>query len=213
MKQFSYLLTLSLAGLLLLSGCTKDPIKNLSQDDSRIYITNHDSTANFNDYHTFSVTDSVAVIDNNHLSGKSLDDADAAFIAAVKSAMQERGYTMVAKDQNPDLGINVSRIYNTYSGVVSYPDYWGSYYGYWDPYYWGYPGYSYYFPSYYGVYQVTEGALSIDMLDLKNASSNDNKIEGIWNGLIRGTGVFNPNKAADQVKTLFDQSMYIKTAQ
>jgi hypothetical protein len=48
------------------------------------------------------------------------------------------------------------------------------------------------------------------MFDLKNAGTNNN-IEGIWNGLIRGSGIFNQQNAASGVKILFDQSGYLQT--
>lgn len=213
MKYSSTYISLALLGAVLMTGCAKDPLKNMSEADSRIYITHADSSIQFNSYKTFSIADSVAVIDNGHLVDRSLNEVDTAFINAVRNEMQSRGYVEVDKNNNPDIGVNISRIYNSYSGIVSYPDYWGGYYGYWDPYYWGYPGYSYYFPTYYGVYQVTEGAMSIDLLDLKNASNNGNKIVGIWNGLIRGSGIFKSENAASQVKALFDQSPYIKVTQ
>lgn len=203
-------LTISAAAAVLAwTGCTKEPLNNMSEEESRIYITNYDTTANFSSYTTFSVADSVAVISNNKLEGKSLNAVDAAFIEAVKQQLKDRGYTLVAKDANPQLGINVSRIYNTYSGIVSYPDYWGGYGGYWDPWYWGYPGYGYYWPGFYGVYQIEEGALTVDALDLKNVGP-DKKIKGIWNGLIRGSGIFRPGNEASQTKALFDQSAYFK---
>ena len=211
MKKIS--LTICTAAFLLaLGACSKEPLNNLTQEESRIYITNHDSTINFGNYTTFSIADSVAVIEDNHLKTVSLTSADAAFISAVKTMMQQRGYTLVPRNQNPDIGINVNRIYNTYTGLFSYNDYLNDYYGYWDPYYWGYPGYGYSFPTYYGVYQVQEGALSIDMLDLKDANTT-NEINGIWNGLIRGSGIFNSSTAADQVKALFDQSPYLQSNQ
>lgn len=201
------------AFMLALGSCTKEPLNELSQEESRIYITNHDSTADFSTYQTFSISDSVAVISNNRLEEKVRTNVDAAYIEAVKAEMQQRGYVLVNKDQNPDLGINVNRVYNSYTGVFSYGNYWDNYYGYWDPYYWGYPGYGYYTPVYYGTYQVEEGAMAIDMLDLKNAASNGNQLEGIWSGLIRGTGVFNEATASSQVKQLFDQSAYISAGQ
>lgn len=207
------LLTISaVASLGLLGSCTKEPLNNLTEGESRIYITNYDSTASFASYKTFSIVDSVSVISNNRLEGKAVSDYDVAIIAALKSRLQQQGYTLVNKSQQPDLGINVSRIYNTSTGVVSYPDYWGSYYGYWDPFYWGYPGFGYGFPSYYGTYSVTEGALSVDALDLKDAGA-DKKIEGVWMGLVRGSGVFRASNAQGQVNTLFDQSGYFKTNQ
>lgn len=199
-------------GIVSLASCTKEPLKNLTAEESRIYITDLDSSVDFSTFKTFSVVDTVSVIDNGQLTAKQLTAWDAAILNAVSSELEARGYTKVARDQNPDLGVNVSRIYNTYNGVMSYPDYWGGYGGYYDPYYWGYPGSSYYFPQRYSVYQITEGAASIDLLDLKEAGSTK-QIRGVWNGLIRGTGVFNSNNAASQVKALFDQSTYLKANQ
>ncbi len=192
----------------MLTSCSKDPLAHLTDEESRIYITDHDSSANFSAYKTFSISDSVAVINNNR-SAKELNATDQAFITAVQNQLQAAGYTMVSKTASPDLGINVSRIYNTSTGIISYGDYYDSYGGYYDPYYWGYGGYSYYSPYGYATYSITEGALAIDMLDLKNAAS-DNRINVIWTGLIRGAGIFNSATAASQVSALFNQSPYLK---
>jgi hypothetical protein len=192
-------------------GCTKDPLNNLTKDESRIYITDHDSSVKFTNYKTYSISDSVAVIENGQ-SSHQLNDVDQAYLDAVKKYMNQAGYQMVSKNENPDLGVNVNHIINTSTGVISYGDYWGDYGGYWDPYYWGYPGYGYYIPYAYSIYSIKEGAISIDMLDLKNASENeDKKIDVIWTGLIRGSGIFNTNVADSQVQALFDQSSYLKT--
>ncbi|MGN6418930.1 MAG: DUF4136 domain-containing protein [Pseudobacter sp.] len=209
MKNVFLTIGIAASSMLVLAGCTKDPLNQLTEEESRIYITNRDDSANFSSYTTFSVADSVAVISNGKLEQKSASNVDKAFINAVITQLTAKGYTMVAKDAKPDLGINISRIYNTYSGVVSYPDYWGGYYGVWDPFYWGYPGYGYGWGGYYGVYSIKEGALSIDALDLKNAAK-DQKIKGIWNGLIRGSGIFNAGTADSQIKALFDQSTYFR---
>ena len=190
-------------------SCQKDPLKNLTPEESRIYVTNHDSSVNFSTYKTYNLADSVAVIDNGYAT-KEKTATDQAYIAAVDKYMQERGYTKVTKDQNPDLALTVNRIYQTSSGVVTYGDYYDYYGGYWDPYYWGDAGYGYYVPYAYSIYEITEGAISIDMLDLKNASGN-NKISLIWNGLVRGEGIFNDSNADAQVSALFQQSSYIKT--
>ncbi|HRP54940.1 DUF4136 domain-containing protein [Agriterribacter sp.] len=197
----------------LLGSCTKDPLKNMTNEESRIYITNYDSTVNFEAFKTYSISDSVAVVSNGSLREKTLTETDAAFLQAIKDNMQQRGYELVGKDDHPDLGINISSVFNGQTGVISYPSYWGYYNRYWDPYYWGYGGYDYYFPyTSYAIYQIREGALSIDMVDLKDANSNK-KIEGVWNGLIRGEAIFNASTAASQVKALFDQSPYIKNNQ
>lgn len=201
----------------LITGCQKDPLKNLTASESRIYITNRDSTADFSSFKTFSIADSVGVIEDNRGIGKSLDEFDAGIIAAVRTAMQSRGFTEVERTDSPDLGITVSRIYNNYTGLISYPNYWDSYSGFYDPYYWGYGGYSYYDPIYYGpnyysTYQVTQGALSVDILNLKDAANN-NTIYPVWSALARGSQVFNPGTIDVQVNAFFEQSPYLVTNQ
>ena len=199
---------LFLAVTITLGSCSKDPLGNLSAEDSRIYITDYDTTANFSRFASFSISDSVAVIDNGQVTKQSTE-TDQAFIAAVKSAMQARGYSLVSKNASPDLGINVNRIYNTSTGIISYGDFYDYYGNYWDPYYWGYGGYGYYDPYAYATYTISEGALSIDLLNLKDAPAS-NKISLVWTGLIRGSGIFNTATAANQVQTLFNQSPYLK---
>ena len=195
--------------IILIAGCRKEPVNNLSTEESRIYITNHDSTINFSNYQTFSIADSVAVIDGNQVSGQ-FNATDQAFVTAVKNKMQQLGYTLLDKKDHPDLGISVSRIINTSTGVINYNDYWNDYGGYYDPFYWGYSGYGYGVPSWgFATYQVKEGLLSIDMVDLKNASTNNNQIKVLWNGMIRGSGIFDTATAASQVSALFDQSSYL----
>ncbi len=190
-------------------GCQKDPLKDMTNEESRIYITDHDSTIQFNSFHTFSISDSAALIENGRVS-KQLNAADAAYIQAVKDQMQARGYVLVSKNDNPDLGLTVNRIISTSTGVISLGSYWDYYDSYWDPYYWGYPGYGYYLPYSYAVYQIREGAVSVDMVDLKDATKNQ-QLDVIWTGLIRGSDIYNASVAPSQVKALFDQSTYIQT--
>lgn len=199
-----------LAGLSVIgTSCTKDPLNNISAEESRIYITDHDSSVNFINYKTYSVSDSVAVIENGK-STQQLNDAGQAYLNAVKKYMDQAGYVMVSKNDDPDMGVNVNHIINTSTGVISYGDYWNNYGGYWDPYYWGYPGYGYYIPYAYSIYKIKEGAVSIDILNLKGASES-HEINVVWTGLIRGSGIFNAGIADSQVKALFDQSSYLKT--
>ncbi|MBW7840116.1 MAG: DUF4136 domain-containing protein [Chitinophagaceae bacterium] len=208
MKTKMSLLAIAIA-MLLITGCGKDPVANLTDEESRIYITDHDSSANFSDFHTFYVSDSVAVLENGK-SKMQLTEAGQAYIDAVKQAMIRNGYTAVNKDQHPDIGITVNRIISTTTGVISGPSYWDMYGSYWDPYFWGYPGYGYYLPYNYAVYSIREGAVSLDMIDLKNAPESG-ELKVIWTGLIRGSNIYNPVVADSQVKALFDQSPYIKS--
>lgn len=207
MKTFRALLMLTIF-IAVAAGCRKDPLDHMNAEESRIYITDHDSTLQFSNYSTFSISDSAALIQNGD-AARQLNDADAAYIAAVKDQMQSHGFTLVSKDDNPDLGLTVNRIVSTRTGVISYGSYWDSYSYYWDPYYWGYPGYGYYLPYNYAVYNIKEGAVSVDMVDLKNADK-DKKLSVVWTGLIRGSGIYDADVAASQVKALFEQSPYLK---
>src|SRR6266498_4923919 len=212
MKRLQLLLTGLLGISAIITSCTKDPLDHLNPAESRIYVTSFDSSANFSSYKTYSIADSVGVIDNGHAT-KEITASDQAYIDAVNKYMQQRGYVQVNKNASPDIGINVNRIYHTSTGLVDYTDYWDYYGGYWDPGYWGYSGYDYFVPYAYGVYQVTEGLMSIDMFDLKNATAHGNKIDLIWNGLVRGEGVFNAENADSSVQALFNQSQYLKANQ
>lgn len=194
---------------LVYTGCKKEPLNNLTAEESRIYITDHDSSVNFGSFKTFAISDSINVIKNGQ-SEKMVTAEGTAFISAAKKYLKQNGYVEVANDQSPHLGVNVNRIINTATGYISNNDYWDYYGNYYDPYYWGYPGYGYYSPYSYSVYQIKEGAVSIDLLDLKNASTK-NKIEVIWTGLIRGSGIYTTDVAASQVMALFNQSPYLKT--
>jgi hypothetical protein len=208
MKKYARPIAAFMMLAVVLIGCSKDPLRDMTEEESRIYITNRDSTVDFTSYKTFSISDSVAVTSNNQLAGRERTQFDQQIVDAVTAQMTSKGYTLVQRDANPDLGINVSRLYNSSTGIVSYPNYWGGYYDYYDPFYWGYPGYGYAFPN-YGVYEITEGALSIDVLEFKDADQSKT-INGIWNGLVRGSGVFVSANASNHVMALFDQSPYLR---
>src|ERR1700733_7279693 len=101
MKTGILSLIASVSILAIVTGCTKDPLKHMTDDESRIYITNHDSTVNFTSFRTFSVADSVALDNNNKSGGKGQSVYDSVFISSLKAAMIKQGYTLVDKDAKP----------------------------------------------------------------------------------------------------------------
>jgi hypothetical protein len=205
MKTYFRLGLIASGLLVILGSCRKEPLNNLSTSDTRIYITQFDSTATFSSYSTFSVSDSVAVLQNGQSVGMERTAADSLFIQAFTSAMQTAGYTLVTKEQSPNLGINLTHVINSYIGVTYFSDY-GSY---WNPYYWGYYGYGYGFPYYYVAYQVNVEGMAFDMFDLKNATANK-QLKDIWSALIQGQGIFNTANIPTEVGYLFSQSTYLK---
>ena len=194
---------------LCLLACRKNVTDNLDDDEMPLYITKQEPSVDFSGYSTFSLADSVAVINNDQLVQRVRTDYDAAFIDAISAQMQSRGFTRVSHPDSPDLGITISRIYNDYTGIVDYSNYWNYYDGYWGSDYWGYPGYDYYFPPVYGTYTVTDGGVAIDMFDLKNAATTNQLRQG-WSGLVRGTGTFNIDKVTTHAQALFAQSPYLE---
>ena len=210
-KKKISLLVLTGAILVVANSCRKDAGDHITDQDSRVYITRQDSTVNFNNYQTFRIADSVSVIKDGQFVKHAYTDYDSSMIEALSKEMIQRGYHLqVGHATKPDIGINVSRIITDYSGVISYGDYWGYYGSYWDPYYWGYNGYGYYFPYAFDTYTFREGALSIDMIDLKNPNTATNKLKTIWSGIGRGVGIFNAANVNEEVQALFNQSAYLQ---
>lgn len=205
MKRVMLLMCAAL-GVLSFSSCSKDPLKDMTEEESRIYVTNYDDSVNFSSYKTFSIVDSVAVATNSG-EGRASTDYDKKLIADVAQALEARGYTRIDRAAKPDLAINLTRIDNTYSAIYYDPGYWTGIGGYYDPFYWGYPGYGYYWPTYYQVYQK-ERAVSIDMVDLKNP--HNNQLVAVWNAMLRGSGVWNINNVDSMVSAVFAQSTYLK---
>ncbi len=217
MKNLILTVTGCLAAVLLLAGCAKNPLNDMTQEESRIYITQKDSTADFSAYKTFDIVDSVAVVTNEG-EKRELTEGDAQLIQLIADHLQARGYVLVDSDANPDLGINITRISQTFLNVVPYPyNYWG-YPGYYNPGFWGYPGYDYYFPPSFGYYppsfryySTRSDMMVIDMIDLKNADK-DKKLEGIWNASLKGEGVLSPGNYQSEIQAIFDQSSYLKSS-
>lgn len=207
MKRYVSLLVLS--AFVVATGCRKEAVDNLSEEEQRIYITNYDKSANFTNYRTFSIASNVVVVEDNN-SRQQSTIADQALIQAIRSGLQSRGFQPVASNTTADFGVQISRIVRTSTGFVSGPDYWG----YWDPGFWGYgggwgPGFGGWGPGFTVIpYEVREGMLAIDIIDLKNNNSN---LRVLWNALVRGPGLNNASTVNDIVNNLLQQSPYLQT--
>lgn len=210
MKRVMYLMSAALMVSIFISGCSKDPLKDMTDEESRIYVTNRADSVDFTTYSSFSIADSVAVISNSSgTNERALTDYDKKLIADVSAAMVAKGYKLVPRSAKPDLAVNLTRIDNTYSSVYYDPGYWSGIGGYYDPFYWGYGGYGYYWPSYYQVYQ-RERAVSIDVVDLKNPKNN--QLVAVWNAMLRGTGVWSTSNVDSMVSAVFAQATYLKAS-
>jgi hypothetical protein len=196
--------------VLVVAGCRKNPLNNLTEEEQRIYITNYDKTTRFNTFTSFSISDRITVVDNNN-SRQQLTPADQALIQSLSRGLQSRGFRTATSATTADLGVQVSRIVRTTTGFVTGPDYWGM----WDPGYWGYNSWGSGFGGGWGPgfttvmpYEVREGMLAIDIIDLKSSSGNPRIV---WNALVRGPGLASPATVDNIVENLLKQSPYLQT--
>lgn len=211
MKKARFSLSIVMAAISLLGSCRKNVVDNISDTESRVYITRHDSTATFSGYQTFRIADSVSIINDGDFIKRSFTAYDSSMLAALTQALTQRGYILITdKTVEPDLGIHISQLYNDYTGIISYDNYWGDYGDYWDPYYWGFGGYGYYFPYSFGTYTIRQGAISIDIIDLKNPDKTTNKLRSVWSALGEGNGIFNAANVGEEVQAFLVQSPYIQ---
>src|SRR5690242_14393484 len=131
--------------------------------------TSKDPNANFANYNTYYISDTIALKATNPNDSLWFDSDAKQLVDAVKKNMDARGYTFVASNHShPDLGLGLTVIEDLNIGVV-YPGWW---WGYWGGCYWGYCGYPPYYPWYPVVYSIPTGTIILDMIDLKNATAN-----------------------------------------
>ncbi|WP_447641299.1 MULTISPECIES: DUF4136 domain-containing protein [Chitinophagaceae] len=212
MKRMLIVLMLISGGIVSLTSCTKDPVNNMSYEDSRVYVTQKSDSVDFSSYSTFFIQDSVAVINGDEYK-KALTPIDSAYIASTTKYLTAAGYAQVTDTAKADLGVVVNRVYSYTTGYFDYSSYWGGYGGYWDPgFYWGLPGYGYAYPGFVQPFVIRDVAIEIDILDRKNAAANK-KIKLVWMGSINGAGIAsngNLSVADSQVASLFAQSTYLK---
>lgn len=203
-----------------LSACTDSATKDLSPEDSNVFITNHDRQVDFNQYKTFSLPDSV-LVESNDSYGQSAQPVEQQLVRRVATELTNRGFVRTQAQQTADLGVVVTRVNNRYTGVTvnPYANYYGNYWGggfgsyYYDP---------FYYPSYYQYYQVSERLWRIDVVDLKNrpiitpgTSTNPNdpnsQLKVIYSAELRGNGIFDSASVDRIIADVFTQSPYLRT--
>jgi hypothetical protein len=194
-----------------LNSCRKVPDFN-RLSNNLVAITNRDTAVKFADYSTYYISDTIAYVSNVPNSDTIITGEPASsIINAVKANMSSRGYQYTALGSNPDLGIKVTAI-NKLRNSASYPPGW----------WWGHPGYpggcywGWCLPNYYPypvVFGYRVGDIIVEVLDLKNAASND-VLKVIW--VLDGTGQLssssqtNTTLAINAINQGFIQSPYFR---
>lgn len=200
--------------LLLIAGsisCKKIP--DTSELSSKfVVITTRAKDVNFGSYKTYFISDTITYISNTPTADSIIVGARAKQIQdAIKSNMAARGYTLVARNANPDLGMASIAIKDLNVGVTYPPGWW-----------WGYPGYPggcYYgcYPPFYPIYptyyQYSVGDFLIETIDVKNANANNN-LQTIWysqsSGVLSSTDQTNIDRTVTAINEAFQQSPYFK---
>ena len=193
-------LAILLAGLFIVAACSKYPPSSQRLLEDLVIYTKYDTNVNFKSFTTFAIVDSIAYIAPKD-SSKVRDANAIAVLNQISLNMTNRGYQLVTKDQNPDLGINVVAVKNVNTQIY-YPGWYWGYPGYYPPYYWGGGGYYYpYYPPYITTYST--GTLMIDMVDRKNIQPGDT-LYIRWNAYIRS--LLTGDHTMDQLKQSIDQA-------
>ena len=189
-------------------GCQSEP-DNLRLFDELVVSTNFDPEASFSAYTTYAIpTDTIGFVSNS-------DPDDTIMVAEGKNNfyprkvlekvtknMDDRLYNRVARNENPDLGVNVYIVQdlNVFQQIVN-P-------GYYYPYYYGYG--SYYSYPYVNTYAYNTGALVVEIVDLKNVTP-DGKVKVIWNAYLGDlySAIDYTQQSLDAIDQAFVQSNYL----
>lgn len=194
-----------------LAGCLKYP--DYGTRDGKLFVyTGYSPEADFSEYTTFYLVDSVALIsdsknDPNRIKDKYALDA----IQAYRDNLEARGYVEVSDPDSADLGgmITVLKNISIYSSGY-YPGYWWGYPGYYPPGYWGYPSYGYWYP-WSAVYYDQSGTVVLELVDLKNAPVEE-KLTIVFNAVMGDVyNINNPTQATvDAINQAFEQTPNLK---
>lgn len=192
-------------------ACEKDPNMDKLDNDYLVY-TNYDKKANFKDFQTYYIPDSVMVITDKDKPEYWKGAAAAEIIEAYKTNLNSKGFVYIPNKDLADLGVQVSYIKSTYYFTAyGQPEWWWNYPGYWDAPYWGNWG-GWYYP--YAVnYSISTNSFISEILNLNAPEGEKAKIPVLWSSFISGpaTGSTELNKtlAVRAINQSFAQSPYL----
>ena len=101
MKRALFIFSLALIAF----GCKKDPDYD-KLSSNYVVATNADQQANFSQFKTFHVSDTIRLFSDTNLDTILTDNNAKMLVDEVKAQMTARGYTFVPRGGNIDIGIN-----------------------------------------------------------------------------------------------------------
>ena len=139
-------------------------------------VTQFQPAANFDDYVTFSIDPTVAVVDETGSVSQTFTVDGANLVPTIGSNMREELHRgRVERKRRADLHIKMSATLGNVDTYSYYPGYCG-----WYPYYYCYPSWSY-------EASYNFGSLVLTMGDVKNAApGGGGKLRSVWTSSARG---------------------------
>lgn len=201
------------AFLVSMGACRKEPnTEDLKLE--QVVATDRDLAANFSNYSTFFISDTVSVVASNGNDTILTGTQALQMVNAVKTNMTNKGYTFKPRSQGlPDLGLRLTVIKDVTRTAVC-GGWWDGWWGYYPPWYWGcyYCG-GYYYP-WCTTYTYTIGTSTLYLFDIKNQGTNHN-LRALWGATMFGVfSTTNNQTNADLTTTAinqaFSQSTYLK---
>lgn len=144
---------------------TEDLLKGI------VVQTDFDEGINFASYSTYTLTlDTLGLISNSFSDTLIINEYSEAITQKIKTNLDQRGYSQVSSDQNPDLGVTAFVVYDfSLFQTISYPSYYGGFYS---------PYYGYYYPI-VNTYASNQALLIIQIVDL-NQKNTQNQFRVVW---------------------------------
>ncbi len=200
----------------LISACQKMP-SAVDTDGEFLVATSFAEDTDFGGFATFTVADSVVVLDSRFGGDKVKSSYTDRLVNEYREMMESCGYTYlpVEEKDNADLGIQLTYVADTdyYTSYVD-PYWWLDYPGYWMSSYWGPWGGGWYYP-YPVYYEFTTHSLMAEMADLTAASGEDESLPVVWSCMINGSATSTRNdyrKFILAIRQAFAQSPYLGAA-
>ncbi|QLE00379.1 DUF4136 domain-containing protein [Galbibacter sp. BG1] len=201
-------------GSLLVLSCAEDGPDYVDELD--VVYTNYNADFDFGTTNTYAIPDNVVKIDDADFplaEGEEPEFIDPVYgdviLSAIADNMNDRGWTQVDKDNNPDVIILPTAMSTL--NLYYYYDW-----GYWG--WWGYPGYGpgwgWWYPGYYPPYVsgYRSGTVVLQMT-YPDGIGIDDTIPVIWtsaiNGLFEGSTASIQDRIQNTVDQAFTQSPYL----
>lgn len=193
------------------AACEKDPDMDKLDNDYLVY-TNYDKKADFKQFMSYYIPDSVMIISDKAEPEYWKGAAASGIIEAYKADLNSRGFVYTNDKADADLGVQVSYVLSTYYFTAyGQPEWWWGYPGYWGSGYWGNWG-GWYYP--YSVsYSISSNSFLTEIVNLNAPEGSGQKLPVLWTSYLSGpadyAGNVNQAMVVKAINQSFAQSPYL----